>query len=121
MCIRDRFTVIFLTLCKEYKSSRDFLCQLSHGFDVEGLYENVRSVENYKNQRALMIEFIDWIKTVNGNATEDHDEDDKKRNEKRRVILERANERLITKNKEQKDILDDPNTEDGAFGSLFPN
>ena len=115
------FTVIFLTLCKEYKSSRDFLCQLSHGFDVEGLYENVRSVENYKNQRALMIEFIDWIKTVNGNATEDHDEDDKKRNEKRRVILERANERLITKNKEQKDILDDPNTEDGAFGSLFPN
>ncbi|SCU82104.1 LANO_0B05116g1_1 [Lachancea nothofagi CBS 11611] len=113
------FTVIFLTLCKEYKSSRDFLCQLSQGFDVEALYENVRSVENYKNQRALMVEFIDWIKTVNGQGTEEQDEDDKKRQEKRQAILERANERLIKQNKEQKDLLDDPNTEDGAFGSLF--
>ncbi|KAM3162465.1 Importin N-terminal domain-containing protein [Lachancea thermotolerans] len=113
------FTVIFLTLCKEYKSSIQYLCQLSNGFDVESLYESVRSVENYKSQRALMVEFIDWIKTVNGNNLEDQDDDDKRRQEKRQILLERANERLIKKNKEQKDILDDPNTEDGAFGSLF--
>ncbi|SCW01216.1 LAFE_0D07646g1_1 [Lachancea fermentati] len=112
------FTVIFLTLCKEYRSFREYLFQISHGFDIEGLYENVRSVENYKNQRALMVEFIDWIKTVNGNG-EDHDEDDKKRQEKRQAVLQRANERLIKKNKEQGDLLDDPNTEDGAMGSLF--
>ncbi|SCU91765.1 LADA_0F11892g1_1 [Lachancea dasiensis] len=113
------FTVIFLTLCKEYKSSRDYLCQLSNGFDVETLYESVRSVESYKNQRALMVEFVDWIKTVNGQGHDERDEDDKKRQEKRQIILERANERLIKPNKEQKDLLDDPNTEDAAFGSLF--
>ncbi|SCU98478.1 LAFA_0G18184g1_1 [Lachancea sp. 'fantastica'] len=113
------FTVIFLTLCKEYKSSRDYLHQLSNGYDIESLYESVRSVENYKNQRALMVEFIDWIKVVNGRAQDDDDGDDKKRQEKREAILERANERLIKQNKDQKDLLDDPNTEDGAFGSLF--
>ena len=113
------FTVIFLTLCKEYETSRDYLYQLSHGYDIESLYQNVRSVENYKNQRALMVEFIDWIKAVNGSAEEDNDEDDRKIQEKRQAILQRANERLVKKNKDQGDIFDDPNTEDGAFGNLF--
>lgn len=113
------FTVIFLTLCKEYETSRDYLYQLSQGYDIESLYQNVRSVENYKNQRALMVEFIDWIKAVNGGAEEDNDEDDRKVQEKRQAILQRANERLVKKNKDQGDIFDDPNTEDGAFGNLF--
>ncbi|SCU83621.1 LAMI_0C03928g1_1 [Lachancea mirantina] len=115
------FTVIFLTLCKEYKTSRDYLYQLSHGFDVESLYENVRNVESYKNQRALMIEFIDWIKTVKGTKDDHEDEDDRKHHERRQAVLRRANERLIRKNKDQGDILDDPNTEDGAFATLFKN
>ena len=43
----------------------------------------------------------------------------RKRQEKREAILKKANERLIKKNKENGDMLDDPNIEDGAVGNLF--
>ena len=49
----------------------------------------------------------------------DHAGDERKRQEKREAILKKANERLIKKNKENGDMLDDPNIEDGAVGNLF--
>ena len=117
------FTVIFLTLCKEYKSTRDFLYEVSHGYNIDELYENLKKVDDYKNQRTLMIEFLDWIKTANGT----NDEGDvshaaaleRKRQEKRDASLKKATERLVKKNKDDGDMLDDPATEDAAFGSLF--
>ncbi|QLL33136.1 hypothetical protein HG536_0E00460 [Torulaspora globosa] len=116
------FTVLFLTLCKEYKPARAYLYEISHGYDIDSLYENLKSVDHYRNQRALMIEFIDWIKAANGRDDEEEDENratETKRQEKRAAILKKASERLVRKQKEDGDILDDPNTEDAAFGSLF--
>ncbi|QLQ80694.1 hypothetical protein HG537_0E00470 [Torulaspora globosa] len=116
------FTVLFLTLCKEYKPARAYLYEISHGYDIDSLYENLKSVDHYRNQRALMIEFIDWIKAASGRDDEDESEHraaETKRQEKRAAILKKASERLVRKQKEDGDILDDPNTEDAAFGNLF--
>lgn len=114
------FTVSFLTLCKVYASCKEYLYELSRGYDIDSLYENLKAVDNYKEQRVLMVDFIEWIKTMNGNNNDDGSEDDeKKRREKRESILAKANERLIKKNKDHVDMLNDPTTEDGAFGNLF--
>ncbi|EDO14951.1 hypothetical protein Kpol_365p7 [Vanderwaltozyma polyspora DSM 70294] len=116
------FTVLFLTLCKEYKSARTFLYELSNSYNIDGLYENLRMVDNYKDQRTLMIDFIDWVKNSTGRNDPDdfdHGVAERKKQEKRAAVLQRANEKLIQKNKETGDMLDDPNTEDAAFGSLF--
>lgn len=115
------FTVLFLTLCKEYKPARSYLYEISHGYDIDSLYEQLRSVNHYRNQRTLMVEFIDWIKTANGNNDDEDSEHspEHKRQERRDAILQRANENLVKKNKDNGDILDDPNTEDAAFGNLF--
>ncbi|CAI4351557.1 ASN_HP2_G0011410.mRNA.1.CDS.1 [Saccharomyces cerevisiae] len=115
------FTVIFLTLCKEYPSARAFLFEISNGYNIDELYRNLRSVDEYKTQRALMIDFIDWVKSTSGkeDGNVDHAGDERKRQEKREAILKKANERLIKKNKENGDMLDDPNIEDGAVGNLF--
>lgn len=117
------FTVLFLTLCKEYKPARSYLYEISYGYDIDTLYDNLKSVDHYRNQRALMIEFIDWIKVAKGGEDADeansHGATENKRQEKRDAILKKANERLIKKKKEDGDILDDPNTEDAAFGNLF--
>lgn len=116
------FTVLFLTLCKEYPPARAFLYECSHGYDIDSLYENLKSVDHYRNQRALMIEFIDWIKAANGKNDDDengHSAAENRRQEKRAATLKKASERLVKKHKEDGDILDDPNTEDAAFGSLF--
>ncbi len=68
-----------------------------------------------------MVEFIDWTKMTLGK--DDFDEEqamqENRKQEKREAILQKANERLIKKNKESGDMLDDPNTEDGAVGNLF--
>ncbi|AEY96893.1 FAEL094Cp [Eremothecium gossypii FDAG1] len=112
------FTVAFLTLCKERESCRTYFYDLSRGYDINSLYENLRRVDNYKDQKVLMVDFIEWIKAVKGDP-EDVNEDDNKKRERREAVLARANERLIKKNKDQGDMLDDPNTEDGAFGRLF--
>ncbi|AET41312.1 karyopherin MSN5 Ecym_8016 [Eremothecium cymbalariae DBVPG len=112
------FTVAFLTLCKEHESCRKYFHELSNGYDIEALYENLRNVDNYKDQKVLMVDFIEWIKTFNGDVDEDHQDENKTR-ERREAVLARANERLVKKNKDQGDMLDDPNTEDAAFGHLF--
>ncbi|QLG72013.1 hypothetical protein HG535_0C03660 [Zygotorulaspora mrakii] len=117
------FTVLFLTLCKEYKPARGYLYELSHGYDIDTLYDNLKSVDHYRNQRALMVEFIDWVKAARGDADADdvncHSAIENNRQQKREATLKKANERLVRKQKEDGDILDDPNTEDAAFGSLF--
>ncbi|AMD19775.1 HCL376Wp [Eremothecium sinecaudum] len=112
------FTVAFLTLCKERESCREYFYELSHGYDIESLYDSLRSVDNYKDQKVLMVDFIEWIKTINNDASQDV-ADDSKKQERRAAVLAKANERLVKKNKYQGDMLDDPNTEDGAFGHLF--
>ena len=116
------FTVLFLTLCKEYKSTRTYIFEISNSYNVDSLYENLRNVDNYKDQRTLMIEFIEWVKTSLGkNDNEEFDIGvvERKRQERRAAILQKANEKLVNKNKESGDIFDDPNTEDAAFGNLF--
>ncbi|CCK68875.1 karyopherin MSN5 KNAG_0B04410 [Huiozyma naganishii CBS 8797] len=116
------FTVLFLTLCREYTSTREYLFELSHGYDIDSLYDNLRKVENYKNQRALMIDFFDHVKRANGSVddTEDsHGAVERKRQEKREANLRRVNEKLIQKHKDPSDLLDDPATENGAFANLF--
>lgn len=116
------FTVLFLTLYKEYKSTRQYIFEISQGYDVGTLYENLRKVDNFKNQRALMVEYFDYIKSKNG-ASDDagHDavSEEKKRQEKREANLMRANQKLIQKNKGPTDLLDDPSTENDAIGNLF--
>lgn len=116
------FTVLFLTLCKEYKPARTYLYEISYAYDIDTLYENLKSVDHYRNQRALMIEFIDWIKAAKGGDDDEengHAAAENKRQEKRAAILKKANEKLVKKHKEDGDMLDDPNTEDAAFGNLF--
>lgn len=115
------FTTLFLTLCKESTSARQFFYELSGGYDIDSLHSNLKKVDDYKSQRALMVEFIDWTKMTLGK--DDFDEEqamqENRKQEKREAILQKANERLIKKNKESGDMLDDPNTEDGAVGNLF--
>lgn len=116
------FTVLFLTLCKEYKSTRDFLASISYGYNIDELYENVKKVENYKNQRQLMIEYFDFVKEASGNKDEledTHGNVERKRQEKREANLRKVNEKLIQKQNDQSDLLDDPTTENGAFSNLF--
>ncbi|CCD23840.1 karyopherin MSN5 NDAI_0C01790 [Naumovozyma dairenensis CBS 421] len=119
------FTTLFLTLCKEYKSTRDFLYNVSRGYDIDALYNNLKEVDDYKAQRLLMYDFFDWIRTVNGKNDVNDDESlalhEKKRLERRDAVLKRAAERLVKKNKPNADVLDDPSTEDGAIGTLFEN
>lgn len=116
------FTVLFLTLCKEYKSTRRYLREISNGYDIDGLYENLRKVDNYKNQRLLMIDFFDWVKRTNG-TIDDNDENvaavEKRRQERREANLMKATQKLVQKNKDPTDILDDPSTENGAVSNLF--
>ena len=83
--------MIFLTLCKEYPSARAFLFEISNGYNIDELYRNLRSVDEYKTQRALMIDFIDWVKSTSGkeDGNVDHSGDERKRQEKREAILKR--------------------------------
>ena len=117
------FTVLFLTLYKEYKSTRQYLYEISHGYDVENLYDNLRKVDNFKNQRALMIDYFDYIKRNNGVLNENEESDvvanERKRQEKREANLLKATQKLVQKNKEPTDLLDDPSTENDAMGNLF--
>lgn len=114
------FTVLFLTLCKEYPDARTYLYQLSSGYDIDRLLSNLKSVDEYKSQRALMIEFVDWVKTANGKEDDANEIlEAKKKEEKREAVLKKANERLVKKNKESGDLFDQPGTEDGAVGTLF--
>lgn len=115
------FTSLFLTLCREYPSAREFFYELSGGYDINTLYEELKNVDDYKSQRALMVEFIDWVKNSLGRSDFDDEQalQENKKQEKREAILKKANERLVKKNKDSGDMLDDPNTEDGAVGNLF--
>ncbi|CCE64360.1 hypothetical protein TPHA_0H01540 [Tetrapisispora phaffii CBS 4417] len=116
------FTVLFLTLIKEYDSTRIFLIGISNGYNISNLYEQLRNVDNYKGQRSLMIEYIEWVKNslnINEDEGTDRVAEERRRKEKREATLQKANDRLVNKNKESGDILDDPNTEDAAFGTLF--
>lgn len=116
------FTVLFLTLGREYNSTREYLRSISYGYDIDELYDKVKKVENFKNQRQLMIEYFDYVKSAGG-ATDDiadsHGAVERKRQEKREANLKRVNEKLIQKHKDQSDLLDDPSTENGAFANLF--
>ncbi|CCF58133.1 hypothetical protein KAFR_0D04860 [Kazachstania africana CBS 2517] len=116
------FTVLFLTLYRQYKSAREYFYELSHGYNIEQLYESLRAVDNYKTQKTLMLEFFDWMKQVDGHVTDNDDShaaQERKRQEKREANLRKANEKLVQKNKEAGDLLDDPSTENAAFGNLF--
>lgn len=116
------FTVLFLTLCREYKSTREYLRGISYGYDIDELYEKVKKVENFKNQRQLMIEYFDYVKSAGGASDEiadTHGSVERKRQEKREANLKRVNEKLIQKHKDPSDLLDDPSTENGAFANLF--
>ena len=116
------FTVLFLTLCREYESTREYLRSISYGYDIDELYEKVRKVENFKNQRQLMIEYFDHVKSAGG-ASDDfadtHGTLERKRQERREANLKRVNEKLVQKHKDPSDLLDDPSTENGAFANLF--
>ncbi|CAL9729673.1 hypothetical protein MOUN0_H04544 [Monosporozyma unispora] len=116
------FTVLFLTLCREYKSTREYLRGISYGYDIDELYEKVKKVENFKNQRQLMIEYFDYVKSAGGASDEiadTHGSVERKRQEKREANLKRVNEKLIQKHKDPSNLLDDPSTENGAFANLF--
>ncbi|CAB4251868.1 similar to Saccharomyces cerevisiae YDR335W MSN5 Karyopherin involved in nuclear import and export of proteins, including import of replication protein A and export of Swi6p, Far1p, and Pho4p [Maudiozyma barnettii] len=116
------FTVLFLTLYKEYKSTRQYLYEISHGYDTEKLYENLRKVDNFKNQRALMVDYFDYIRRNNGTSNDNDDDvvaDERKRQEKREANLLKATQKLVQKNKGPTDLLDDPSTENDAMGNLF--
>ena len=116
------FTVLFLTLCREYESTREYLKSISYGYNIDELYEKVRKVENFKNQKQLMIEYFDHVKTAGG-ASDDiadtHGAVERKRQERREANLKRVNEKLVQKHKDPSDLLDDPSTENGAFANLF--
>lgn len=116
------FTVLFLTLCKEYKSTRQYLYEISHGYNIDELYENLRKVDNFKNQRALMVDFFDYVKKNNGTPNDKDDDvvsEERKRQEKREANLLKATQKLVQKNKGPTDLLDDPSTESDAMGNLF--
>ncbi|CCH58132.1 hypothetical protein TBLA_0A03320 [Henningerozyma blattae CBS 6284] len=117
------FISLFLTLCEKYESTRDYLYKLSNGYDINSLYESLRDTTGFKEQRALMVEFIDRIKQIyNTDESEgvDHATVERRRQEKREATIKKATERLVQKNKDTAgDILDDPNTEDANLGNLF--
>lgn len=115
------FTVLFLTLCKEYKSTRKYLYELSHGYDIDGLCQKLNIVDNYKEQRALMVEFIDWIKSEIGRGADalDNGATEMEMKEKREAILKRATERLLAKNGDGSEVLGESKTGEDAFGRLY--
>lgn len=63
------------------------------------------------------------MSTASANCNNDDDDNENpsehRRQARRDAILQKASDKLIKKNKDAGDILDDPNTEDAAFGNLF--
>lgn len=116
------FLSLFLTLCKKYPMARNFLFEISNGYDVDTLYEKIRNTTGYKEQKTLMVEFIDQVKQLYGEANpddEDHATLERKNKEKRDAMIAKAQERLVQKRKDNTDIFDEPGTEDTGVGRLF--
>lgn len=115
------FTVIFLTLFKEYGYFKEYIFELSRGYNVEDLYVNLRQVDNYKDQRVVAAEFVDWMKDIYGDNDESHFSTDQEARvkERREAVLARANERLIGKHKPESDMFEDPNVEGEVLSGLF--
>lgn len=117
------FTVIFLTLSKEYDYFNQFLYELSRGYNIDELYTNLKQVDNYKDQRVVAVGFIDWMKDIYGDQDDSHftADHEAKTKERREAILARAGEQLLGKNKPESNMLEDPNLEGDVLGGLFDN
>lgn len=115
------FTVIFLTLSKEYDYFKQYLFDLSRGYNIEELYVNLKQVDNYKDQRVIAAGFVDWMKDIYGDQDESHfiTDQEAKVKERREAVLARANEQLLGKNKPESNMLEDPNIEGDVLGGLF--
>ncbi|KAH3899133.1 probable Protein MSN5 [Saccharomycodes ludwigii] len=113
------YTWLMNEVYKNYPNAISFLEELSLGYDIHGLIKRLGEAPHYKEQRVIMLEYLDWVKTGNGKNTGADEDNEESRKKKRQAILKKASERLMKKNKDEGDMMNDPTVEDGAVASLF--
>ncbi|KAL6946625.1 hypothetical protein ACO0RG_000783 [Hanseniaspora osmophila] len=120
------FIFLIEKIYEVYPDCKDLLVNMSFGYDIEQLIADLANANDFKTSKLVMMQYLDHVKDQSHIKKENDTSGsshfmtkDYKDQQLRRKMVEAAQEKLVKKNKDDGDMMNDPSTEDGAVASLF--